>query len=177
MFPSILLMTNLGPWTPLLIALGIGAVAAALVFVIGRFFMVGRQVGAEIEEDSYNLNPRPELDEQEEQGDVFTHGSTMDRRQALRRGGNPVAVLLTDEDAEAEPIRAYVLDRSTGGLCLAVPEAIDAGTILSVRATNAPPTTPWVQLEVRNCRAVGNEFELGCKFVKTPPWSILLLFG
>jgi hypothetical protein len=34
-----------------------------------------------------------------------------------------------------------------------------------------------VQLEVKNCRLVGSEYELGCQFVRTPPWSVLLLFG
>lgn len=172
-----LLSLNLGPWTPVAVALAIGGVAAGLVFVIGRFFFKPHRVaGDPADEEAPNLDPRPNVEE-EYNPEVARQGSTMDRRQALRRGGNPVAVFLTDADTESEPIRAYVLDRSTGGICLTVPESVEAGTVLSVRAVNAPPTTPWVKVEVRNCRAVGDEFELGCKFQKTPPWNVLLLFG
>jgi hypothetical protein len=35
-----------------------------------------------------------------------------------------------------------------------------------------------VQVEVRNCRKINSdEYELGCRFLRTPPWSVLLLFG
>ena len=37
--------------------------------------------------------------------------------------------------------------------------------------------TPWVDVEVRMCRALKDGYELGCQFVKTPNWSILLMFG
>jgi len=164
-------------WTPVFLALGIGAIAAAAVFVAGRFFFKPQAVAGEVEdEDAPHLEPRRE-GEGEYDPEIARPASSMDRRQALRRGGNPVAVFLTDAEAESDPVRAYVLDRSTGGICLTVPEAVERGTVLSVRATNAPPTTPWVQIEVRNCRPVGDEFELGCKFLKTPPWNVLLLFG
>lgn len=109
--------------------------------------------------------------------DPFVQGDPRDRRAALRRGGNPVAILISDAEARAKPSPGWVIDRSTGGLCLSVSEAVVEGTILSVRTSNAPETIPWVQLEVKNCRAVGGEYELGCQFVRTPPWSVLLLFG
>ena len=48
---------------------------------------------------------------------------------------------------------------------------------LAVIPLNAPSITPWVDIEVRTCRKVGDNFELGCQFVKTPNWSILLMFG
>ncbi|OAI50904.1 hypothetical protein AYO44_17430 [Planctomycetaceae bacterium SCGC AG-212-F19] len=172
-----LLSLNLGSFTPVFVALGIGAVAAALVFVAGRFFFKGQPVAGDVEEEEApNLEPRP-APEDEYNPEVVRQSGTMDRRQALRRGGNPVAVFLTDAEAESKPVQAYVLDRSTGGICLTVPEAVQAGTVLSVRAVNAPPATPWVKVEVRNCRGVGDEFELGCRFLKTPPWNVLLLFG
>jgi hypothetical protein len=173
---NFLLALDLGSWTPIAVALGIGAIAAAGVYVVGRFLAGHRNLAGETEDDlAYNLEPHRDVRE-----DPYANppqAGSMDRRQALRRGGNPVPILITDSEAEAKPVRAYVLDRSTGGLCLSVPEAIEAGTVLSVRAVNAPPATPWVKLEVRNCRPVGNEFELGCKFLSTPPWNILLLFG
>jgi hypothetical protein len=88
-----------------------------------------------------------------------------------------VAILISDADAQAQPTNGWVVDRSTGGLCLSVPEAVTEGTVLSVRTTNAPNSVPWVQIEVKNCRLVGKEYELGCRFVRTPPWSVMLLFG
>ena len=43
--------------------------------------------------------------------------------------------------------------------------------------TNASEQVPWIEIEVRTCRLVEDSWELGCQFVKTPQWSILLLFG
>ena len=109
--------------------------------------------------------------------DPFIHGSALERRQALRRGGNPIAVLLTDVDIKAKPVSGWVVDRSTGGICVSVPEAVESGTVLCVRTANAPESVPWIQIEVKNCRPADGNWELGCQFVRTPPWSVLLLFG
>jgi hypothetical protein len=109
--------------------------------------------------------------------DPFVDGSASERRIALRRGGNPVPILVTDAEVQAAPYRAWVLDRSTGGLCLAGPHEVPLGTILSIRANNAPDTIPWVKLEVRSCRQVDGNWELGCQFIKTPNWATMLLFG
>ncbi len=49
--------------------------------------------------------------------------------------------------------------------------------MLSVRAANSSRGTPWIQIEVRSCRETGEDWELGCQFVKTPSWNVLLLFG
>ena len=35
----------------------------------------------------------------------------------------------------------------------------------------------WSQMEVRTCRQEGTAWELGCQFVRTPSWNVLLLFG
>ena len=109
--------------------------------------------------------------------DIFTHGSKTERRNAVRRGGNPIAILISDAEARSKPTNGYVIDRSTGGLCLTVPDEVMAGTVLSVRTLNAPESIPWVQVHVKSCRANAGEFELGCQFVRTPPWSVMLLFG
>src|SRR5437867_9531818 len=50
----------------------------------------------------------------------------------------PVPVKVTDADATAPPYEGLVLDRSTGGLCLSVPETVEPGTILSVLPAHAP---------------------------------------
>jgi|SRR5208283_1400486 len=155
-----------GPW----LAPAAGLLAAGVVFWLGRSLFVRRGEEDTEDEEGENLEEGGEVD-------PFLHGATRERRGALRRGGNPVPVLITDANGEAEPLNAWVIDRSTGGLCLSVHEAIATGTVLSVRTSNAPQTVPWIQVEVKNCRPVGSDWELGCKFVRTPPWSVLLLFG
>ena len=103
--------------------------------------------------------------------------SFANRRASVRRDGVPVQVNLTSPTLRGGQNDGYVLDRSTGGLRVAVTAAIPAGTVLQVRADNAPDTVPWVTILVRSCRDTGPHFELGCEFEKTPPWNILLLFG
>ena len=70
-----------------------------------------------------------------------------------------------------------MLDRSVGGLCVATAKPLAVQTVISVRPASAPNTTPWIAVEVRNCREHDNRWEIGCKFVRTPVWSILLQFG
>jgi hypothetical protein len=86
-------------------------------------------------------------------------------------------VLVTSPAFKGEVSTGYVLDRSTGGLRLALTTAVASGMTLQVRADNAPDNTPWVTVLVRNCRNAGQHYELGCEFDKTPPWNVLLLFG
>jgi hypothetical protein len=109
--------------------------------------------------------------------DPFIHGSAGERRASLRRGGNPVAVLISDAETKMAPFQGWVLDRSMGGLCLSVDQEVSQGTVLSVRAANAPANVAWVQVEVKNCRQEGDAWELGCQFLRTPTWGVLLLFG
>ena len=103
--------------------------------------------------------------------------SFANRRASVRRDGVPVQIVLTSPTLRAGQSDGYVLDRSTGGLRVAVAAAIAAGTVLQVRAGNAPDTVPWVTILVRSCRDAGPHYELGCEFERTPPWNILLLFG
>jgi hypothetical protein len=158
-------------WTPY-IGPAVGVVATVVVLLVG--WMVARRRGGggfpAMPSAKDKATPNAEVD-------PFTQGASRERRVALRRGGNPVAILISDAEAHAEPHPGWVVDRSTGGLCLSVPDAVAEGTVLSVRTTNAPTTVPWVQIEVKNCRLVGKEYELGCRFVRTPPWSVMLLFG
>jgi hypothetical protein len=62
-------------------------------------------------------------------------------------------------------------------LCLLLEQAVAEGATLSVKASNAPKGTIWVQVEVRNVRQKGNSWEVGCQFLRPPPWGIMLLFG
>lgn len=174
MRPDELLAYQLTPGSAVLLALGAGACAALIVYLVCRLVLGWGNSPNSDDADDAVLDPRGTVDEP----DPFIKGSKMDRRAALRRGGNPIAVLISDADSKAKPSFGYVLDRSTGGLCLSVAAPIPEGTFLTVRTNNAPQTVPWIKVEVRNCRAVNEkEWELGCKFDKTPPWSVLLLFG
>jgi len=103
--------------------------------------------------------------------------SFADRRSSTRREGAPVRVYLTSPSLKGGQGDGYVVDRSTGGLRIALPMAVPGGTLLQVKAANAPENVPWVTVVVRSCRDAGQHFELGCEFDKTPPWNVLLLFG
>ncbi|QEG26270.1 PilZ domain protein [Gemmata obscuriglobus] len=105
--------------------------------------------------------------------------SYADRRAATRREGQPVRVLLAAATFRNGAGDGYVIDRSTGGLKLATQSALPPGSLVQVRAVDAPDTIGFVTLVVRSCRKNGAQdyFELGCEFEQTPPWNVLLLFG
>jgi len=103
--------------------------------------------------------------------------SFADRRGSVRREGAPVRVLVSSPVLRNKLEGGWVLDRSTGGLRLATVSPIAPGTVVQVRAENAPDTIPWVTIVVRSCRNNGDYYELGCEFEQTPPWNVLLLFG
>jgi hypothetical protein len=105
----------------------------------------------------------------------------VERRSAVRRAGNPVPVRVNatgqSPAAGGRTEAAFVLDRSTGGLCLALDRQLSPGQVVHVRAECAPDTTPWVPVEVRNCRKEKGRYEVGCQFAAPLPWAVLLLFG
>ncbi len=130
------------------------------------------------------LNRRPALaapptptSRTEQEYDPFVQGSATEQRKAHRRAGNPVEVLIAAEQSTTPDWRGWVVDRSVGGLCLCVPEEFAQGTFLRAIPANAPQLTPWTELEVRSCRSTNDGYEIGCQFVRQPPWSVLLLFG
>jgi len=100
----------------------------------------------------------------------------LDRREAPRRR-KQVKVLVTDAEGRGEPATAWVIDRSVGGLCLSVSQETAPGTMLGVRPAGAPQEVPWVAVEVKSCRPVENTWELGCQFLRTPSYGVLMLFG
>lgn len=99
-----------------------------------------------------------------------------DRREAPRTR-RQVRVQVTDADGKNPPINAWVSDCSLGGLCLSVKEETPVGTVLSVRPSTAPPSVPWVQIQVKSQRRFESVWELGCQFVRTPSYSVLLMFS
>ena len=101
---------------------------------------------------------------------------TQDRREAPRTR-RQVRVQITDADGKDPPVTAWVTDCSLGGLCLNVKQQTNPGTVLSVRPASAPPSVPWVQVQVKSQRSFEGNWELGCQFVHTPSYSIVLMFS
>ncbi len=99
------------------------------------------------------------------------------RRSLIRREGAPVEISVSCTAFQNTTQQAWVVDRSTGGLRLTIDKGISPGTTMRIMAVNAPKNTEWVTLLVRSCKPIDSHFELGCEFVQTPPWSVLLLFG
>lgn len=146
----------------------IGCLVASLAFLLGRRWLVPKPApqSTQPEDEAANLylaatNRKPEPDR---------------RACPRRKGGNRVEVYLAD-DSKQPQLFGWVIDRSMGGLCLNVEKPLSQGTILKVRPRNAPQTMPWVPIEIRSCRPDGNEWEIGCRFLKPLPWNELMIFG
>ncbi|HYV39622.1 MAG TPA: PilZ domain-containing protein [Gemmataceae bacterium] len=114
---------------------------------------------------------------EEQPSDPFIHGSQMEQRKSFRRIGNPIGVLIIDQSRPGEPMKGQVINRSVGGLCILMDRPIEADTPLTVRPTNAPHIAPWVAVVAKNSREGEMGIEVGCQFVKTPPWPVLMMFG
>jgi hypothetical protein len=124
------------------------------------------------------LEQPPELPPSEPVPNWEAHDTSFaDRRGSVRRAGSPVRVVLSSPIFVDRYEYGWVLNRSKGGLRLALATAVAPGTGVQIRAENAPDTIPWVTIVIRSCRDNGDYFELGCEFEKTLPWNVLLLFG
>jgi PilZ domain len=163
MFATILLGFDFTPYKPYLPHLvGCGVATVVFAAVVGRKLFAGRQRDDAVDRPSTG---------------GFENASFGDRRNALRREGQPVLVHLTSPAFHGATRDGLVLDRSTGGLRIRIDAAIAPGTAIQILAANAPDTTPWVTAIVRNCKPADRHFEVGCEFETTPPWNVLLLFG
>jgi PilZ domain-containing protein len=88
----------------------------------------------------------------------------------------PVFVAHPNEDNEV-PQRAWVVDRSPGGIRLLVREAMQEGEFLLVRPASADSEAPWVGVQVKNAQPKDEQQELGCEFVLPSSWDAHLLFS
>ena len=104
-------------WLPLAIGMGVGFLA---LIVSKLAFVSKRNVPAPVQK------PEPT------QRDPFTEGSTTEQRKSVRRQGNPTAVHVALPHNKKDPAQGWVLDRSTGGLCLQASQEYAPGTQLAV---------------------------------------------
>jgi hypothetical protein len=147
-------------WLPLIIGMGVGVCALSVSkLAFGRRKAVPKKAAQTFDRDP------------------FTEGSTNEQRKSFRRGGNPTQVHVAFPDRKNQPAHGWVIDRSMGGIGLQVSNEYKPEEKLAVLPINAPEMTPWVDIVVRTCRANDDGYELGCQFVKTPNWSVLLMFG
>ncbi|HLJ94953.1 MAG TPA: hypothetical protein VKU02_17390 [Gemmataceae bacterium] len=99
-----------------------------------------------------------------------------ERRQAPRRWGDPVQVLIWDEYTAGEPTRGWIMNRSTGGLGLSAARPSLEGALLNVRVAIAPDTVPWTRVQVKGCNPSTGRWILSCQFFETPSREVLLMF-
>lgn len=143
-----------------------GLLVTTLAFVLGaRFFGSSQRVTA----------PRDPTEPGKH--DPFALGGQTERRVAHRRRGSSVGVMIADPEQKQPEREGWVLDRSLGGLGLFSDVEMAAGTLIRVKPEHAPALTPWTDVEVKECKPHETGYHLCCAFVKTPPYSILLLFG
>jgi hypothetical protein len=156
----------------------IGAVIAVIILALGYWLMGSSSSKEEPETPSWHQAPILRTFERPvHRGGGGGESDGRDKRVTMRRSGQYVDVLLSDAELAQAPLHAMVIDRSMRGLCIAVETGYDKGSVLNVRPSKAPSSVPWVRIVVKNCRNVGNVFEIGCEFVQVPPASILMLFG
>jgi hypothetical protein len=97
------------------------------------------------------------------------------RRKAYRRSGNHTLVHLIG--LSDTPVPAWVLNRSSGGLGLALDRPVAVGRSLLVLPIEAPSGTPPVEILVRWCNRRTGGHEVGCQFTARLSPRLLLLFG
>jgi hypothetical protein len=149
---------------------GAGVAAAFLAFFAARRFSSAAPV-AGVEPTATPPPPPPPSP------DPFEVGSQSEKRASARRKGSSVEVQLLPEGDTGPAATGWVFDRSLGGLGITAEQKVAPGTVLKVRPRNAPAAAPWVDVEVRSCKPEDGTWLLGCSFRKTPPYSVLLLFG
>jgi hypothetical protein len=99
-----------------------------------------------------------------------------ERRSSRRRWGNPTEVHV-HSPLWADHLHGLVVNRSTGGLAIFADKEVPPGTLLKVRAVEAPSSVPAIRAEVRHCRKVGKGFFFGCQFSEDVPWNTRVWFG
>lgn len=100
-----------------------------------------------------------------------------DERRSWPRRKKLLRVQIVDTLHEGEGFPGWVVDRSMGGLRLEVERVIEPGSVLRVRNSFASATTPWVEVKVQSVQELDDCKYLGCAFVRSPTWEVLMQFG
>ena len=150
--------------------------ACALVLILAFVFIRSRK-RREIPFREIPFQPPLTVPRAEPEYDPFVMGSASNKRNAFRRKGNAVQVLIREPGVKHDPIVGWVLDRSSGGLALMLPVEFSTGSRLEVRPDSQSGDALWLAVQVRSVRPQEDGWQIGCKFLATPPWSVLLLFG
>jgi hypothetical protein len=154
----------------------IGLAAAAFAYILGRL-IVGRgshQVTASL---PWPGIPRQSGSIRRPASDPFVEGPARERRCHFRRSGSATEVSIGHPENPTELARGVVVDRSTGGVCLEMPSPLAVGAVVSLRPSAGTTNSTWIDAEVRHCRRDHRGWNVGFKFVRTPPLTILWMFG
>jgi len=100
-----------------------------------------------------------------------------DKRRNPRRPGRSVEVFVTLAGSTQKPCKGVVLNRSIGGLGILVGDEYPVGAIVGVLPASASHLEPWVESEVKTCRKLGDDWEVGLQFIQIPPYSTMIQFG
>ncbi len=100
-----------------------------------------------------------------------------ERRGRLRRRGNVVPILLAVQPDWEEPLRGWVLNRSTGGLGLLVEEPLEVGSQWHVRPAAEDFEKYWFPVKIVSCTRDHLRWRVGIQFLKSYSWSDLRGFG
>jgi hypothetical protein len=108
---------------------------------------------------------------------MIQRGGYRGKTKSLHRSGGSVDVFITDEARGDNAVRSWVAERSVNTLTLVAEESFSAGSIAKVRPVNAPDGIPWIDINIHECSPHEHEWKIVCRFVKVPPYNILMLFG
>lgn len=164
-------MVWVGSNLPFVVGGGVAVVVLTIVYFLNR-----KRSGLDVEKLVAATTPNA-MSEEKALNWAPPEQSYADRRETVRREGAPVRVFLASPNFRNGMSDGFVIDRSTGGLKVAMSLAMAPGSTMQVRAVNAPDTIGFVTVIVRSCRKNTDFYEIGCEFEKTPPWNVLLLFG
>jgi hypothetical protein len=100
-----------------------------------------------------------------------------ERRIKARRTGNVVPVLLAVDPSRDQPLRGWVLNRTSDGLGLLVEEPLEVGSEWHVRPTSREYEPHWFPVKVIACARERLRWRVGCQFIRNHGWAALRGFG
>lgn len=106
---------------------------------------------------------------------AFTEGILTEQRKAPRREVSGILVVLTPP--QGEPVNGWVMNHSSGGLCVSVPQRVAVGATFQVRLVSSTPGVPTVPVRVKRCLPDQGRWALGCRFIQVPPAAVLKKLG